>query len=413
MSLDDHLLAALRLLLRSAHLSGPDDLAVLVSAAGAELGSDKAVLLLIDYDQRVLTPLPAGSGPGLGEGDAIPVEGSLAGRAFADVLQYPADVPGRGWVLFTPLVDSAERLGVLRLEFAAGVALDDQLLAGCRDVATLLASMVVSRSLYGDVIERSRRSVPLTIPAELLRRQLPPLTFVSPHVAVAGVLAPTGEIAGDCFDHSLNGDILHVAIFDAMGHGLEAAVLAAVTLATLRNARRAGLDLADTVVTVDAELGVRFGPDTFVTGIVGELDVASGWWRWVACGHHPALLVRGGQVVKELDEVISPPLGVGLLDNTTAIGSERLQPGDRLLLYTDGVIEARDRHGTFFGTDRLVELTARQAAAGRPAAETLRRLNHAILDHQEGVLQDDASAVLVEWRTAQSALDFPRPRVHV
>nr|MDT0665405.1 PP2C family protein-serine/threonine phosphatase [Micromonospora sp. DSM 115978] len=79
------------------------------------------------------------------------------------------------------------------------------------------------------------------------------------------------------------------------------------------------------------------------------------------------------------------------------IVEERLEPGDRLLLYTDGVIEARDSDGAFFGTDRLVEFVTRESAAGKPAAETLRRLTHAILAHQEGHLQDDATTLLVQW----------------
>jgi serine phosphatase RsbU (regulator of sigma subunit) len=117
----------------------------------------------------------------------------------------------------------------------------------------------------------------------------------------------------------------------------------------------------------------------------------------VTCGHPAALLIRDGKVVKELDSVIGVPLGLGLLDCDPTVGAERLQPQDRLLLFTDGVIEARDSQGDFFGNERLVEFVARQAAASRPAAETLRRLNHAILDHQQGSLQDDATTVIIEW----------------
>jgi len=238
-------------------------------------------------------------------------------------------------------------------------------------------------------------------------RLLPPLTFVSPRFSIAGVLAPADDVAGDSFDYAANGDVAQVAIIDAMGHGLEAALLAAVTISTLRNARRSGADLKSTVATIDSILAAQFGPDKFVTGIFGELDTANGWWRWTTCGHPPALLVRGGRVVRTLDSIIGPPLGLGLLEPDPPMGSERLEPGDRLLLYSDGVIEARDADGNFFGMQRLVDFITREAAAELPAAETLRRLNRAILNHQQDALQDDATTVLVEWLTDQAQRSVP------
>jgi serine phosphatase RsbU (regulator of sigma subunit) len=69
-----------------------------------------------------------------------------------------------------------------------------------------------------------------------------------------------------------------------------------------------------------------------------------------------------------------------------------------VLLYTDGVVEARDADGQFFGIDGLADLVSRQAIAGQPAPETMRRLMHAILDHQAGALRDDATTMLLEWR---------------
>lgn len=64
-----------------------------------------------------------------------------------------------------------------------------------------------------------------------------------------------------------------------MGHGLEAALMSAVAIGALRNARRNVMDLADTVRATDRAVAEQFGPDKFVTGIVGQLDVTTGWWR--------------------------------------------------------------------------------------------------------------------------------------
>jgi serine phosphatase RsbU (regulator of sigma subunit) len=397
----------LRLLLRSTHLASADDLPVMVSGAGAQLGAVGAVLYVVDYDQVLLVPLAAaGDAPGGVAGEPVAIEGTLAGRAFTALGQHTS-AAGSGPTLWTPVLDGTERLGVLQFDFPGDVPLDEELRATCLDVARLVAMLMVTKSMYGDAVERARRRAPMTIPAELQWRLLPPLTFISPRVAVAGALAPTAEVAGDSFDYALNGATMHVAVIDAMGHGLEATLLSGVAIAALRNARRGSLDLAETVAVIDATIGSQFGPDEFVTGIVGELDVCTGWWRWATCGHPPTLLVRGGHVVKVLDSIITPPLGLGLLDGDPSIAQERLEPGDRLLLYTDGVIEARDSDGEFFGTERLVEFITRQSAAGLPAAETLRRLNRAILAHQDGTLQDDATTVMVEWLTDQPQRSIP------
>lgn len=394
-------LRALRLLLQSSHVSEPGDLPALIAAAGKEVGAAHTTLYVVDYDQVVLVPLIQ---PGA-DIDAVTIEGTLAGRCFAEVTQQAA-TGGDGSSLWTPLLDGTERLGVMQTEYDDGTEIDDAMRAACLDVASLAAEIITSRSRYGDFIESARRRESMAVRAELQWRLLPPLTFVSPRVAVAGVLSPTHEVAGDCFDYSLNGDTLSAAVFDAMGHGLEAALLASVAVSALRNARRTGCDLTDSVRAIDAQLSAQFGPDKFVTGIVGELDVATGWWRWVTCGHPPALVIRGGKVVKTLEWAASPPMGLGLLGDV-AIGQERLEPGDRLLIYTDGVVEARDAAGEFFGVERLVEFVAREASARRPAAETMRRLNLAILSHQEGALQDDATTLMVEWMTDQPELSTP------
>ena len=224
---DDGGLAALRVLLRATHLAGPDDLPALVDAAAEALGVERGVLYLVDYDQVQLVPLVAG--PGAAQPDApqaVPVEGTLAGRAFSDVAQH-VTTAGAGRALWTPLLDGTERLGVLQLELGRDVEPDADLLQVCADVAALLAELVMTRSLYGDAVEQARRRAPMTVPAELQWRLLPPLTFVAPRVAVSGILAPTEEVAGDSFDYARNGDLLHVAVVDAMGHGLESTLLAA------------------------------------------------------------------------------------------------------------------------------------------------------------------------------------------
>ncbi len=386
--------AALGVLLHRVHFAGPDDLPDMARAAGEELGAEDTVLYLVDYDQTVMVPLSAEKV----DRRVLQVEGTVAGRAFSEITFMSVSGPEH-LTVWGPLLDGTDRFGVLEFRFPAGLVADDDLLEGCRLVSALLAEVVITRTSYGDLIEITRRRKPMTLSAELQWRQLPPLTFVTPRLAIAGVLAPTEEVAGDSFDYAMNGVTAHVAIFDAMGHGLDATLMSAIAVGQLRNSRRRSREPLDTAMDINRAITERFGPDRFVTGIVGQLDTITGVWTWVNCGHPPSLVVRGGRVVKELDTPVNPPFG--LLSELPDVSTERLEPGDRLVLYTDGVTEARDSTGNFFGVERLVDFVTRESAAGRPAAETLRRLNLAILQHQAGVLQDDATTVLVEWLSTE------------
>ena len=398
---DERALAALRVLLRSSHLSGPSDLPGLVLAAGEQLGMADARIYLVDYDQIWLVPL-TDAPPKVDHSDAILIDGTVPGLVFSDIRQHASSVQGVT-TLWSPVLDGTTRVGVLMLRLPPGVAAEEGLCEDAMDVAALLAGLVLTRSLHGDAVERTRRRENMSVAAELQWDLLPPLTFVSPEASIAAVLAPATEVAGDSFDYASNGDTLHVAILDAMGHGLEATLLAAVAVSTMRNSRRSGYDLAATVLSMDAAVSSQFGPDRFLTGIVGALHLPTGMWRWVTFGHPAALLLRDGQVVKRLDSVVEVPIGLGLLAGPPEVGQERLQPGDRLLLHTDGVTEARNEQGEFFGNERLEDLLTREAAGYRPVAETLRRLNLAVLRHQHDRLQDDATVVMFEWRTGEAA----------
>ena len=141
--------------------------------------------------------------------------------------------------------------------------------------------------------------------------------------------------------------------------------------------------------------------------MIADLDVKSGEFRWISAGHPPPLLLRDGRFVKTLDVSPSPPMGVGLGAGTPVEGVEALEPGDMVLLYTDGLTEARRPGGGLFSVERLAEFIEREAANGQAAPETLRRLREAIIERGEGALRDDASAVLVEWRRGTQATVVP------
>ncbi len=89
------------------------------------------------------------------------------------------------------------------------------------------------------------------------------------------------------------------------------------------------------------------------------------WLRYVLAAHPSPLLLRQGRLIKRLEDARRPLLGLGY--EGREIGTETLEAGDWLLFYTDGITEARDRVGHFFGEDRLVDFLRREIMAGQPA----------------------------------------------
>jgi serine phosphatase RsbU (regulator of sigma subunit) len=398
--------AAIQHILRESHLNHPERLPELIAEGAIRLGAAACVLYLVDYEQLVLIPLPVRRT----DREAVSVDGSLAGRAFRTV-ELVESSDDRNRRLWLPLLDGLERLGVME------VAVDDArpLTAGGREtwalLAHLAAELLVTNNSYTDAFEWARRQKPMQLATEMQRDLIPPMTFGTDRVIISGLLAPAYEVGGDCFDYAMNGDIAHVAVFDAVGHGLVASQLSALAVACYRNARIAGLGLTETALAIDEVIAGAFGPERFVTALLGQLDVQSGVLHFVNAGHPEPMLIRDGRVVKELAGEPNLPLGLNALTDgdgaALAVREEDLEPGDRLLLMTDGVDEARNVAGEFFGRQRLAEFAARESASGLPTPEVMRRLHHAILTHQDGELQDDATTLFVEWCPGREGVNVP------
>jgi serine phosphatase RsbU (regulator of sigma subunit) len=227
---------------------------------------------------------------------------------------------------------------------------------------------------------------------------LPPLTLGTDKITSTAALEPAYEIGGDAFDHGLDDGRLHLTVVDAMGHDLAAGLASAVALAGCRSTRRAGGTLTDIADRIDEDLH-RWQPGGLLTGVFAHLDLNTGRLSWINAGHPPPLLIRAHHVVPgALEAPGELPLGLGLsYEPSRTVHESQLEPGDRVLIHTDGVTEARSATGRHFGEDQLVDFVTRTLVAGEPAPEALRRLIHAILDHHHGQLQDDATIVLAEW----------------
>lgn len=417
MAPDDQPVAAavstLHALLSEARLTPGDALPGLARAFAPRFGAIGALSFLADLQQTVLVPFlgTAGENRDL-QTDLLPIDSTLAGRAYQQSLLQWQHTP-HGMTLWLPLVTGSERLGVL----AATLDRTDELPAGSPELALLevfagvLAELITAKTRNGDTIVRLRREGAMGLAAELQWSLLPPLTFASGAVTLAAALEPAYEVAGDTVDYAVDDHVARIALFDGMGHGLDTVQFVAIAVAAYRHGRRSGMSLVDTCLEIDRALLHTTRGRSFSTAVLAELDTATGVFTWVNAGHPEPLLIRNGRLIRTLHVTPRPPLGMDLRGTAASahpgVGVEQLEPGDSVVLYTDGVTEARSPDGDFFGDERLADLIVRNLAAGLPAPETMRRVVHTLLEHQHGSLTDDATLALVQWPTQTEVVSHP------
>lgn len=360
------------------------DLDRVLAAVAEPLAMRDPVLYLADFSGQALLPVTGGAAE-------ESVEGTLAGRAFTTGQPVTGDHDG-GLRVWVPVTEQATRTGVLAVT-AAGTEPDvtgEALLLGA-----FAGLAVAALARVSDVPHVRRLGQEMSLSAVMQWELLPPPGTRVPGAEVAGLLEPAYDIAGDAFDYAAGDGILHVAIFDGLGHGIGSTLLTGLAVGAYRHARRRGAALPDIHRGIDQALASYYGDDSFATGIAAVLSTGTGRLEWTRAGHPLPLLLRGRKVVGELDGPATLPWGLG--DGEPEPGSADLEPGDMVLMYTDGVTEAHSQGGELFGLDRLADLLEREAASGQPPQALLRRLVRAVLDHQPGGLRDDATLLLVQW----------------
>ncbi|GAA3818407.1 PP2C family protein-serine/threonine phosphatase [Sphaerisporangium flaviroseum] len=386
-------------LLEASHLAALEQVPSLIHKHAAEAGLHDVLIYLTDLQQDVLRLL-TGRGQNAGEGAdpeaaELKINTTPAGRAFQEmrILARPGvdGEPGHWWV---PMLDGTERIGVIRVSGSdAGQVAEEDMQA----LASLAALLVVSKRSHSDSYARLVRTRPMHVAAEMQWKLMPPLAFACEQLVISAALEPAYEIGGDAFDYAIADDTVHLGIFDAMGHDTAAGLTASLAVAACRNYRRQGVDLVKTSEAIERTLITEFGRGTrFVTAILAELNIATGVLTWVNRGHHQPVVIRDGRWTASLQCPPAHPMGLDL-GLPIALCREQLQPGDRVLFYTDGVTEARDPNGREFGLNRFVEFIIHHNAEGLPVPETLRRLVRSMLDYHGDRLQDDATVLLAEW----------------
>ena len=358
------------------HLITGDQLSPLLDSLVRELGLT-AEVYLVDLGQTTLTPVrPDG-------GEQEPVETGGAGRAY----QLGEIVPGTdergGRLLWVPMLDGTERAGVLRIGLAHDTTDDEHLRQDVWSLSGLMGHIIMAKIPYSDRLRRMRNAGQLSVASELMWQLLPPRTMATEEVVITAILEPHDRVAGDAYDYSVDSHTAMLAVYDGLGHDLPATQSTALALSAVRNARRAGVtDLTVLAARADEVLAEQSSPIRFVTAVLASLDTRTGVLEYLLAGHPAPLLIRDGKLLRELDHPPRPPLGVGG-GRPGEVTREQLEPGDRLLLYSDGITEARDHTGEFFGEERLVEFTERAERDGLAAPETLRRLGAAVLERPQ------------------------------
>lgn len=377
--------------LDAGHKIAPHQLPTLIEDTARDLGASLVRLWLSDVQRRSLIHLTS-----VDPEDPFPIDGTAGGRAFTlnITIEHPHD-DGHTH-LWVPLIDGIDRVGVLEFEVQH---LTDRRRDAFRHLAAAATAEMLSRSRYSDLFTVIRRLQPMSLASELQWQALPPTSFSCEEVTVAAMVEPAYQTGGDTYDYSHRAGGLSLSVLDAVGHDLGATVVSTLALGAYRNQRRLGADLSEMAAAMDAVLLEQLGHGSYSTGQLADLDTDTGVLRFLNAGHPLPLLIRDGRVLGAIECTPRLPFGLGHLmaDRVATIAENQLEPGDAVLFYTDGVVEARSPAGTDFGIERLDEFLQRAFAAHLPLAETVRRLSNAVLEHHRGELQDDATTLLVRW----------------
>ena len=293
------------------------------------------------------------------------------------------------WRVLAPVTQRGEVIGLLEFILPEEPHLDS--VGEIAQLAHLLAFVVIANRRHTDLYEWGQRTRPMSLSAEIQHGLLPgPQACEAGAFTLAGWLEPAAGIAGDTFDFSLARDALHLSLTDAMGHGVAAALAATLCLGSLRNARNEGASLLEQVASTNqsmVEHAAESGLEDFVTGLVGRIDLRTGSMDLVNAAHVAPYLARGDDV-STLDLPVDLPLGL-FADTTYRSSRIALEPGDRIVFVTDGMLERNA-----VGVDLLAEIRATRALHPR---EAVRSLADRVLDATGHALSDDATVLCVDW----------------
>ncbi|MGA5008868.1 PP2C family protein-serine/threonine phosphatase [Streptomyces koyangensis] len=317
--------------------------------------------------------------------ERLPLDGTRYDEVLRSqrLLQVP-DGP-EGTRVLAPVTNRGDTLGVLEL------FLHDEVTAQVREriegAAHVLAYILVTDRRFTDLYHWGQRTTTVSLAAEIQRQLLPASPCCEADAfTLAAALVPADNIAGDTYDFALDRDTLHVSVTDAMGHDVDASLMATLLVSASRGARRAGVDLAEQARRTHQAL-LDHGNGTFATGLLFRLALDGSGAQFVNAGHHWPLRLREGRV-EEVHPEVDMPFGVPEAD-AHRVQELDVRPGDRLVLYTDGM---RERRAETVDLPALV-----LATAGDHPRQVVHTLTAAVDEACGGRLTDDATVLCLDW----------------
>ncbi|GAA3905096.1 PP2C family protein-serine/threonine phosphatase [Streptomyces gulbargensis] len=376
---------------RALRAAAPHELLDAIRAVLTEqYGAEDVELFMADYGLTVLQPVSAL--PLAGE--PVSVHNSPAGRAFGSQEPYREEERGGRARLHLPVSVRGDRLGVLSVTLP-GTDAARRWAPELAEAADVLARELIVAERDTDLYLQARRKDRLTLAAEMQWQLLPGRSCSRAEYDLGAQLEPAYAIFGDNFDWSSTADHLMLYVTNGMGEGIEAALLTNLAINALRNARRAGLSLADQAALADQAVYAHYQGRAYLSVLMFDFDLGTGRARVVDAGSPRLVRLRRGVVEHVTFEAQLP---LGMFEETDYVAQDfHVEPGDRLVFVSDGVHAAASPKGEEYGEEALAR--AIHSTRLLPAAEVPRAILRELGGHRgRSAPDDDALVVCLDWR---------------
>ncbi|GAB2926247.1 PP2C family protein-serine/threonine phosphatase [Streptomyces heilongjiangensis] len=359
-----------------------------------QYGAEETELFMADYSLTVLQPvsvLPHTLEP-------VPVHNATVGRAFGSQKPYQEQRPEGRTRLHLPVSVRGDRLGVLSVTLPDAAAREWE--SELAEVADVLGHEVLVAERDTDLYLQTRRKDRLTLAAEMQWQLLPGRSCSRPEYDLGAQLEPAYAIFGDNFDWSATADRLTLYVTNGMGEGIEASLLTNLAINALRNARRAGISIADQAALADQAVYAHYRGRCYLSVLMFDFDLATGHASVVDAGSPQLLRLRSGTVERVTFDAQLP---LGMFEETDYVAQDfHVEPGDRLVFVSDGVHGVASPKGETYGDAALAR--AIHSTRLLPAAEVPRAILRELTGHRgEAMADDDALVVCLDWRGRPSA----------